>query len=373
VHVPSAVAHVTGAPAFYTAYTPYQAEASQGTLQAIYEFQTLISRLTAMDVANASLYDGSTAAAEAALVAVGATRRDKVVVASSAAPGVRAAVRTYLSSTGVTVVEVPLDGGTTCLDALAGSLESAAAIIVQHPNFFGCLEPVAAVSEAAREAGAMLISVVDPLSLSLLKPPGEYGADIAVGEGQSLGSPMGYGGPLLGFLATSRKHVRRIPGRIIGATEDADGRRGYVMTLQTREQHIRRARATSNICTNQALVALGATVYMSLLGTDGLRELAKRIAATARYAAAALGRIDGVRLKYDRPFFREFVVEVPLDAHKLKAELSAAGIWPGISCGCYYEGLENCLLVSVSERHSRHDVDVLASGVEAVLSTGGGK
>ncbi len=371
--VPSVVAHVTGMPQFYTAYTPYQAEASQGTLQAIYEFQTLVARLTAMEVANASLYDGATAAAEAALLAVGATKRNRIVVAGTAAPGVRAALRTYLSSLGVELVELPFGGGTTEPSELDGVVEGAAAVIVQHPNFLGCLEPVAALSGATRNAGALFVSVVDPLSLAILSPPGEYGADIAVGEGQALGAPMGFGGPLLGFLATSRKHVRRIPGRIIGATEDDAGRRGYVMTLQTREQHIRRAGATSNICTNQALVALGATVYLSLLGKDGFRELATRIAATARYAADTLCRIEGIRLRFEAPFFREFVVELPFDAHRAKAELAEAGIWPGISCGCYYQGLENCLLVSVSERHSRHDVDMLASGIEAILPSGGPK
>lgn len=372
-YVPSAVRHVTGMPQFYTAYTPYQAEVSQGTLQAIYEFQTLIARLTAMEVANASLYDGATAVAEAALMAVGVTRRRKVVVAGTASPAVRAALRTYLSSSGTELHELPPSDGGVDPSAAADASEGAAALIVQHPNFFGALEPVAALREGAKAAGAMFVSVVDPLSLAVLSPPGDYGADIAVGEGQSLGAPMGYGGPLLGFLATTRGNVRKMPGRIVGATEDSSGRRGYVMTLQTREQHIRRAKATSNICTNQALVALGATVYLSLLGKSGFRELATRVASTARHAAEALCRIEGVTLRFDRPFFREFVVELPFDVHRVKAELAEAGVWPGISCGCYYEGLENCLLVSVSEHHDRHDIDTLASGIEAILPKGGSR
>ncbi len=370
-YVPSAVSHITRMPQFSTAYTPYQAEVSQGTLQAIYEFQSLIVRLTGMEVANASLYDGSSAAAEAALMAVGATGRKKVVVAATAAPSVRTLLRTYLSSLGIEVVEAPRDGGATDVAALPGAAEGCAAVLVQHPNFFGALEPVGAVRDASTSAGALMISVVDPLSLALLAPPGDYGSDIAVGDGQSLGGHMAFGGPLLGFLATTRKHVRRMPGRIIGATEDGSGRRGYVMTLQTREQHIRRARATSNICTNQALVALGATVYMSLLGKRGLPELAHRVTSTAHYAAASLSKIEGVDLAFDLPYFREFAVRLPVDAHKAKVALAEAGIWPGISCGCYYEDLENCLLVSVSERHDGHDVDTLASALEAVVTTGG--
>jgi len=370
MHVPSLVSHVTGMPQFYTAYTPYQAEASQGTLQAIYEFQTLIARLTGMDVANASLYDGATAMAEAALLAVGAKRTRKVAVAETVSPAFRSVLRTYVGSLGVEVAELPRDGGATDPGRLADAADGAAAVIVQHPNFFGSLEPMREIRAEASKAGSLLIAVVDPLSLAVLAPPGEYGADVAVGEGQTLGAPMGFGGPLLGFVATGREHLRRLPGRVVGATEDHEGRRGYVMTLQTREQHIRRARATSNICTNQALVALGATVYLSLLGDEGLKGLALRVASTARYAAQVLARVDGVSLRFERPFFREFVVELPFDAHRAKADLAEAGIWPGVSCGCYYEGLENCLLVSVSENHDRHDVDTLASGVEAIVAQG---
>jgi glycine dehydrogenase subunit 1 len=366
--VPSVVRHVTSMPQFATAYTPYQAEASQGTLQSIYEFQSLVARLTGLEVANASLYDGASAVAEAALMAIGATRKRRIVVSSTVSPQVRAVLSTYLSASGVEVAEAPLEGGLTAVGRLSGLSEGAAAVIVQHPNFFGLLEPVGEIVRAAQAAGALSIASVDPISLALLKPPGEYGFDVAVGEGQSLGSPPGFGGPLLGFMATTRKHLRRLPGRIIGATTDAEGRRGYVMTLQTREQHIRREKATSNICTNQALVALGAAVYLSLLGGRGLRDLAVQITSKAHYAASALARIAGVGLRFDAPFFREFVVELPVPAAVAKDGLARAGIRPGVRCGCYYEGLEKCLLVSVTERHTKADIDSLASALEAFIA-----
>lgn len=371
--IPAAVRHVTAMPQFATAYTPYQAEVSQGTLQSIYEFQSLIARLTAMDVANASLYDGATAAAEGALMATAITKRPRVVVARSVSPQVRATLATYLSGSGIEVVEVRATSGAVDPEELGRAIPDSAAVIVQHPNFFGALEPVATVAELTAGSGAMLVAIVDPLSLALLKPPGEYGADIVVGEGQSLGAPMGFGGPLLGFMATRREHVRKMPGRIIGATTDSSGRRGYVMTLQTREQHIRREKATSNICTNEALVALGATVYLSLLGKTGFRGLAVHVASKARYAADALCRVPGVGLRFDRPYFREFVIELPFEAARAKAELSEAGIWPGVSCGCFYDDMANCLLVSVSERHTRADIDMLASGLEAIGGQGGGR
>lgn len=366
--IPSVVRHVTSMPQLSTAYTPYQAEASQGTLQSIYEFQTLIARLTGMEVANASLYDGASAAAEAALMAIGATRRRRVVVSSTVSPQHREVLRTYLTALDVELSEAPAEVGLTAVDGLDRLCEGAAAVIVQHPNFFGLLEPVGEIARVARASGGFSIASVDPISLAVLKSPGDYDVDVAVGEGQSLGSPPGFGGPLLGFMATNREHLRRLPGRIIGATTDDAGRRGYVMTLQTREQHIRRGKATSNICTNQALVALGAAVYLSLLGREGLRELAVQITSKAHYAASALANVAGVRLKFGAPFFREFVVELPFAAAAVKDDLSFAGIRPGVSCGCYYDGMENCLLVSVTECHSRGDIDTLASALEAVIA-----
>jgi glycine dehydrogenase subunit 1 len=368
--VPSVVRHVTSMPQFSTAYTPYQAEASQGTLQSIYEFQTLIARLTGMEVANASLYDGASAAAEAALLAVGATRRKKVVVSSTSSPQLREVLRTYLSGQDIEISEIGSEGGLTATDDLSRLAPGAAAVVVQHPNFFGLLEPMEEIADRAHAGGGLLVASVDPISLGILRPPGEYDVDVAVGEGQSLGSPPGFGGPLLGFMATRRKHVRRLPGRVIGATRDGRGRRGYVMTLQTREQHIRREKATSNICTNQALVALAATVHLSLLGGEGLRELARQVTAKAHYAASTLAGVRGVTLRFDGAFFREFVIELPFPAEVVKKKLSKTGIWPGVSCGCYYDGMEKCLLVSVTELHSRADVDSLASAVEALIAEG---
>ncbi len=368
---PAAVGHVTGMPQFFTAYTPYQAEASQGTLQSIYEFQSLVARLTGLPAANASMYDGASAAAEACLMAAGIRRRKKILVSATTNPALRAVTKTYLGSSDVEIVELPSDGGATDLEALREGLPGAAAVLVQHPNFFGLLEPVDEIGRLARESETLLIASVDPVSLAVLRPPGEYGAEIAVGEGQCLGSPVGFGGPLLGFMATTEKHLRRLPGRIIGGAVDCSGRRGYVMTLQTREQHIRRERATSNICTNEGLVALAATVYLSLLGKEGFHELALQLGSKARYAADALAAVPGVSLRFARPFFREFVIELPADASWVKRELSKIGIWPGLKCSCYYEDMENCLLVTISERHTRDDIDSLASGLEAILSAGG--
>jgi glycine dehydrogenase subunit 1 len=367
--LPAAVGHVTRLPHFYTAYTPYQAEVSQGTLQAIYEFQSLIVRLTGLDVANASMYDGSTAAAEACLMALDSTKRKSVVVSSSVSPAIRRVVRTYLEPTGVGITEVPLKHGMTDPDALARALPDAAAVLVQQPNAFGLIEPMAALAERVRPSGALLIASVDPVSLAVLAPPGSYGADIAVGEAQCLGSPMGFGGPLLGFMAVRRAHIRRLPGRIIGATADARGRRGYVMTLQTREQHIRREKATSNICTNEGLVALAATVYLSLLGKEGFRELAIQVASKAHYAAGALAAVQGVRIRFPGPFFREFVIELPTDVLAARDELAKAGIWPGIPCGSSHEGMDRCLLVSVTEQHTRGDIDSLASALGAIIAS----
>jgi len=369
--VPAVVRFVMSMPQFYTAYTPYQAEASQGTLQSIYEFQSLICRLTGLDVANASMYDGASAAAEACLMGVAIKRRNKIVVAGSAGPSLRTVVATYLEASDIEIVELPQSGGVTDTTGIEAHLADAAVLVVQHPNFFGALEPVEILAEKCEAAGALLVASVDPLSLAVLKPPSDYGAAIAVGEGQSLGSPVGFGGPLLGFMSARREFVRRMPGRIIGATTDTEGRRGYVMTLQTREQHIRRQKATSNICTNEGLVALGTAVYLSLLGKKGFLELARQVTSKAHYAADALVGVKGVSLRFDAPFFREFVVDLPVAAHRVKEELGRVGIWPGISCGCYYDGMENSLLVSVTERHTREDIDSLASGLEAVISAGG--
>ncbi|MBD3367913.1 MAG: aminomethyl-transferring glycine dehydrogenase subunit GcvPA [Candidatus Eisenbacteria bacterium] len=370
-HVPAVVRTITSMPQFYTAYTPYQAEVSQGTLQSIYEFQTMIARLTGLDVANASLYDGASATAEAALMGLDVTRGARVLVPATVSPHVKRVLRTYLASSAADLREVPTRDGRIDVAALSGEISENDVVIVQHPNALGLLESVNDVGELAERAGALLVASVDPLSLAVLRPPADYGAAIAVGEGQCLGSAPSYGGPLLGFLAAERRHIRRMPGRIIGATVDHDGRRGYVMTLQTREQHIRRARATSNICTNQGLVALAAAVYMSLLGRNGFRETAVHVMSKAHYAADAITQHTGLSLAFPGPFFREFVVEMPRPASVIRSELSRDGICPGVDCGTYDPALERCLLVSVTERHTREDVDTLASALGAAAAEGG--
>ena len=370
-HVPAVVRAVTAMPQFYTAYTPYQAEVSQGTLQSIYEFQTMIARLTGLDVANASLYDGASAAAEAALMGLGITRGDRVLVPSTVSAPIRRVLETYLTSSAAELVEIPSVDGVVDVDRLASVVREKDVVVLQHPNAFGLLEKAHEVGKTVEKAGGLLVASVDPLSLALLKPPSEYGATIAVGEGQSLGMAPAYGGPLLGFMATTRRNVRRMPGRIIGATVDGEGRRGYVMTLQTREQHIRREKATSNICTNQGLMALAAAVHMSLLGRNGFRETAVHVASKARYAAGAITAQEGFTLRFGGPFFREFVVETPRAAEVVRSELGRAGICPGIGLGDVDPKLERCLLISVTERHTREELDELAAALGALGPKGG--
>src|SRR5262245_12230493 len=309
--VPAVVDAVAGRSEFYTAYTPYQAEASQGSLQAFFEFQTLICQLTGLGVANASLYEGGSAVAEAVLMALNHTGRHKVVIAASAHPEYRQVLATYMRPLGVEVVTVATPEGFAKPDDLrAAADERTAAVVVQHPNFFGGLEEVEAAAEIAHAAGALFVVSFDPISLGLLKRPGDCGADVAVAEGQSLGTPMGYGGPYLGILACRQEFVRKMPGRLVGETTDREGRRCWVLTLQTREQHIRREKATSNICTNQGLFALRAAVYLTALGPQGLKETAELCLRKAHYAADQLAKA-GAKLKFARPFFKEFTVSAP--------------------------------------------------------------
>jgi len=368
--IPAIVDVVAQRSEFYTAYTPYQPEASQGSLQAFFEFQSLLCELTGMDVANASLYDGATAAVEAALMAMAVTgRRGKVVVPESLHPHGRQTLATYLRNQGSSIVEVPAPGGTVEPDAIGSEVDEATAcVIIQQPNFFGLLEEAAAVAEVAHRHGALLVLWFDPLSLGLLRTPGDYGADIAVAEGQSLGIPLQYGGPYLGIIATRQQFVRRLPGRIVGQTTDRNGRTCYVLTLQTREQHIRREKATSNICTNQGLMALRATVYLAALGRTGLREVAELCCRKAHYAAERLASLPGVRLRFDRPFFKEFVIELPGPAAELCKSLAGQGIMVGPTLGRWYRGMENCLLVAVTERRAKEQIDLLAEAVERSLA-----
>ena len=367
--IPAAIESLISRGEFLTAYTPYQAEASQGTLTAIFEFQTMISRITAMDVANASMYDGPSAMAEAALLALRKTKRSRVIVSGAAHPQWREVVRTYLSGIEAALVETPLSGGVTNLDGvLSPDDQDAACLIVQQPNFFGQLEDLDALREAAKACGALFIVAANPLALGLLKPPGEAGADIAVGDCQPLGIPLNYGGPYAGYFAVRGDLMRQMPGRLAGMAWDAEGRRGFTLTLQAREQHIRRERATSNICTNQALLALSSTIYLSLVGRAGFQEIARQNAVLSHFAADTLAKIPGVSLAFDGPFFNEFALRLPMPAAEVNRRLLERGYWAGFDLGRCCPGRENELLVCVTETKTADDIESFASALAEVLS-----
>jgi len=369
-YVPAAVGHLLLRPEFFTAYTPYQPEVAQGTLQVIYEFQSMICELTGMYVANASMYDGGSALAEAVLMAHAATGRKKIVLSNAVHPNYRRIVRTYSHGLALSPVEMDVaKKGVTEVSAVAAAMDNqTAALVVQHPNFFGNLENVHELAEWAHRHEALFIVSVDPISLAILEPPGSYGADIVVGEGQCFGGSLNYGGPYLGIFATTEKNLRRMPGRIAGVTVDAQGRRGFTLTLQTREQHIRREKATSNICTNQALLATAATIYLSLMGKEGLREVAEHSAQKAHYLAEQLGTVPGCRLAYDTPFFKEFVVKLPKPAKQEIAQLIEKKILAGINLGQFYSGMDDCLLVAVTEKRTRPEMDMFVAMLNAVLA-----
>jgi len=361
--IPAVVDMVAARSEFYTAYTPYQPEASQGSLQAFFEYQTLVTQLTGMDVANASLYDGGSAAAEAVLMALHATGRSRVVTAASVHPEYRQILATYLANLGVDLVTLETPQGTVSAPDLAAAVDDrTACVLVEHPNFFGCLEDVAAAADVAHRAGALLVVSVDPISLGLLKRPGEYGADIVVAEGQSLGNPMSFGGPYLGLMACREQFLRRMPGRLVGQTVDRRGRRCWVLTLQTREQHIRREKATSNICTNQGLLALRATVYLALMGPAGMRSVAELCLQKARYAAERLAALPSLSLAFDRPTFKEFVVrskDCPVE--ELIERCRSEKILAGVPLGRWYPQWDDCLLVAVTEKRTKEEIDRLAA------------
>ena len=361
--IPAVVDMVAARSEFYTAYTPYQAEASQGSLQAFFEYQTLIAELTGMDVSNASMYDGGSAAAEAVLMAMHTTGRRRIVTAASVHPEYRQILATYLANQGAEIVTVGTSDGTIAASALAAAVNAdTACVLVQHPNFFGCLEEVEQLAEIAHNSGALFIVAVDPISLGLLKRPGEYGADIVVAEGQSLGNPMAFGGPYLGIMACREQFLRRMPGRLVGQTVDRHGRRCWVLTLQTREQHIRREKATSNICTNQGLLALRATVYLSLMGPTGMRSVAELCLQKARYAAERLAAVPSLSPAFDRPTFKEFVVRVKGGSvDGLIEKALAAKVFAGVPLGRWYPQLSDCLLVAVTEKRTKAEIDRLAS------------
>jgi glycine dehydrogenase subunit 1 len=366
--IPSIVWHLAGRSEFYTAYTPYQAEIMQGELQAAYEYQSLLCELTGMEVANASMYDGASATAEAAVMARDLTHRDEIVVSSAVHPEYRQVVRTYTRHLGVEVRDFPHQRGRTPVE-LARDLisERTAALIVQQPNFFGGLEEVGRLAEAAHAVGALLVvAAADPVAYALLKPPGEWGADIVAGEGQPLGNQLSFGGPYLGMLATRQAFVRRMPGRLVGRTVDTQGRRGFVLTLQTREQHIRRERATSNICTNEALNALAAAIYMAALGQGGLRQVAEVCARKAHYARGRLAQISGYTPAFEGPTFHEFVLRCPRDPEEINRRLLDAGIVGGLALGRYYPDLGDGWLLCVTENRTRKEIDRLAQSLEAM-------
>ena len=367
-YVPAAVDALLRRGEFTTAYTPYQPEVAQGTLQAMYEYQTAICRLTAMDVANASLYDGGTALYEAAMMALRITGRNKVILDSGVNPIYRNMLYCYTSNLKIEFVEVPVSHGRTRREAVAACLDDeTAAVILQNPNFFGAVDDLTDVVEMAHGVGALAIMSCYPISLGLLKTPGEMNVDIATGEGQSLGLPLSFGGPYLGFMATRKKHIRQLPGRIVGATTDAQGRAGYVLTLQTREQHIRRDRATSNICTNEALCALAAVIYLSLIGKEGLKEVARLCADKAEYAMQRLEAIPRVRVMRDAPTFNEFTCELPLDAAEAVSRMIDKGFAAGFPLGRYYRGMERYLLVGVTEKRTKEEIGAFAEALEGVL------
>lgn len=364
---PSVVDHLVSRSEFYTAYTPYQPEISQGTLQAIFEYQTLICQLTGMDVSNASMYDGASASAEAVLMAVRATRRKKVLLASSLHPEYRETVATYCRYLDIELVDVPyLESGRIDRQALSGLLaKDVAALVAGYPNFFGVIEELRPLADAVHEVGALLVSAVaEPIALGSIKSPGELGADIVVGEGQSFGMPVSFGGPGVGFFAARQKTMRSMPGRLVGATSDQDGQPGFVLTLATREQHIRREKATSNICSNQGMCALMATIYLCLLGKNGLRELAGQNLSKAEYAKQAIAAIPGFSIPFNAPTFNEFVVEVEGEAAGLLKSLEGQGILGGIPLSKYFPEMENRLLVCVTEQNSREEIDALVEALK---------
>lgn len=368
--VPPAVWQLVGRGEFLTAYTPYQAEIMQGELQATYEYQTMVCELLGMEVANASMYDGASALGEAAVMARDLTKRDRVVVSGAVHPEYRQVLRTYTEPLGIRVVELPHGEGTTPPDprALDGRT---AAVVVQHPNFFGCLEDVRGWAEAAHGAGALLVvACSDPLAFGLLEPPGSLGADIIAAEGQPLGNPLNFGGPYLGIIATRQEFVRRMPGRLVGATVDRHGRRGFVLTLQTREQHIRREKATSNICTNEALNALAAAVYLSLLGPQGVRQVAELCLRKADYLKSRVAELAGFQLPFRAPTFHEFVVRTPRPAEALVRALSREGFLAGLPLGRFYRGMRDCLLVTVTETRTREEMDRFVEALERACQRG---
>jgi glycine dehydrogenase subunit 1 len=370
--IPAAVGTIMGRSEFSTAYTPYQPEVSQGTLQASFEFQSLICDLTDMDVTNSSVYDGASAVAEAVLMALRLTGRERVVVSGGVNPRYRGTLQTYISAREVNLVTTEPglgpDGRITDNDIAATIDESTACVVISQPTFFGEIRDLTAIVEAAHAAGALVVEVYNPTSLGLLRPPGEWGADIAVAEGQPLGIPLSYGGPYVGLMSCRSELVRQLPGRIVGQTTDGQGRRGFVLTLQAREQHIRREKATSNICTSQTLISFGVAGYLALLGPGGLRDVAEASARRAREAASELASVPGVEVITPHPFFHEFAISTPLPAAELNRGLLERGIIGGFDLGTAYSGLEQGLLFCCTEVTTPEQIDVLVRAVREIVA-----
>jgi glycine dehydrogenase subunit 1 len=370
-YVPAAVDHVGSRSEFYTAYTPYQPEVAQGTLQATYEYQSMIRRLTGMDVAQASMYDGGSATAEAALLAMAETGRKKIIIAGVLNPRYRAMLETYLSAQDVTIEAVNHPDGSADYSRLPEAAVDAACIIMPSPNYFGGIEDWTKGAEIAHAKGALLVAVFYPIALGLLKTPGECDADVAVGEGQCLGNPPAFGGPLLGVFATRKKFIRRLPGRLVGKTADSRGVMAFVTTLQTREQHIRREKATSNICTAQALLATRAAIYMSLIGKQGIIQLARTCLDRAHYLAEQVSQIPGYSVPFGANFFNEFVIEAPTNARTILNRVRERGILGGIEMGGRFPGFDKRFLVCVTEKHSRAVLDQFVNALREAAHAGG--
>jgi glycine dehydrogenase subunit 1 len=366
-YIPSIIKYLTSRSEFYTAYTPYQPEISQGTLQAIFEYQTLICDLTGLDVANASMYDGATACAEAAIMAVEGTKRKTIIVSKTVHPEIRKVLHTYTKFKDIELIEVDETDGVTDtikLNALVNS--NVAGVIVQNPNFFGIIEDMTEVEKITHDNKSMLIMSVDPISLAILKTPGEIKADIVVGEGQSLGNPMNFGGPYLGFMATTTKLMRKIPGRIVGQTNDVDGKRAFVLTLQAREQHIRREKATSNICSNQALNALTAAIYLTTMGKQGLKEVAYQSMQKAHYAFNEIIKKEKYKSVFNKPFFKEFVIQGQESACVINDKLLESNILGGYDIQKNYPDHKNALLLCVTEKRTKSEIDQLITAMEGI-------
>jgi len=365
--VPAAIDYILNRSEFYTAYTPYQPEVSQGNLQAIYEYQTMISNLTGMDIANASMYDGATAIAEAALLASTQMRREEIIMSKTIHPFYRQVVETYCHRSGIQLKTVEEKDGQTDLDNLKSMIsEKTAGVLIQHPNFLGNLEDVDSLEKIIHDTKALFVVSVDPISLGVLKPPGSYNADVATGEGQAMGNALNFGGPFVGIFTVKKELVRRLPGRLVGVTQDTEGKRGFVLTLQTREQHIRREKATSSICTNEQLCALASTVYMALMGKSGVPQVAKLSLQKAHYLADQLEKA-GVKRFYNHPFFKEFAIQCPVAPKKIIKAMREKNIFAGVDLSRFDYGIENGLLIAVTEKRTKQEMDLYVEAFQSVI------